>query len=364
MAPDPGARGGIERATRLLVRALADLFGPDRVELAPVWGADALAQLPCRLTRDAPSRGDEGKRVGVGNKAAFILSTLLTALRSRERVLVIACHTSLAPVAWLCSVVANARYAVWCHGSEIWFRPPRAVRLSLRRAGVVFSGSRYTARRVETVAGLPNNSVRLVPYPVLPGEDEPIKAIASSDRYLLTVARLDSSERLKGIDTTIRALSEVQAAVPGIRYVIVGDGEDRPRLERVAIESGVADSVDFVGAVGEEEKIAWYRSCEVLVMPSRQEGFGLVYLEAALFGKPSIGGNHGGAPEAVLEGVTGYVVEFGDVVALTKRLVGLLTDDDLRRQLGDAARARVMERHSFDAFLDNIRALTHDLAAD
>lgn len=367
LAPDPGGRGGIEYASRALIRALSDLYGSEHVGLVPVWGSERLKDLPCRVFGRAPIRAGEHHRVAFPNKIAFAAAALSAALRWRRDVTVVSCHPSLAPVAWACGLFAGGRYSVWCHGTEVWFRLSSAVRFALRRAGAIFSPSSYTARRVEEVARLPKGTVRVIPHPLSKDFAEIVDHSSperTAGRYLLSVARLDASERHKGIDHVISALPRVHETVPGIRYMIIGDGEDRHRLELLASRVGVADEVDFKGALTTEETAACYLGCELFVMPSKQEGYGIVYMEAALCGKPSIAGNHGGAPEAVVEGETGFTVTFGDIEGLARSLVRLLEDRRLRESMGNAARVRVLERHGFEGFRENVRSLTHALEAD
>ncbi len=114
----------------------------------------------------------------------------------------------------------------------------------------------------------------------------------------------------KGVDTVIRALPRILAAVPDARYVVVGDGEIRANLARLADEVGVSESLTFTGEVSDAELAELYRACDVFVLPSRGqqrvgvvggEGFGRVYVEAALAGKPVVGSRSGGATEAVLQ---------------------------------------------------------------
>jgi glycosyltransferase involved in cell wall biosynthesis len=132
--------------------------------------------------------------------------------------------------------------------------------------------------------------------------------------------------------------------------MIVGDGDDRKRLEDLVRENGLSDRVIFTGVVSDEELIGFYKACDVFLMPSRQEGFGIVFLEAMAFEKPVIGGNHGGTPEVIVDNETGFLVEHGDVNSLADRIIRLLLDGELCKRMGQAGRRRVEENYTFDPF--------------
>ena len=181
---------------------------------------------------------------------------------------------------------------------------------------------------------------------------------------LLTVTRLDAAEGYKGVDTVIQALPQLSLAVPDVQYVVVGDGDDRQRLESLACKHGVADCVHFLGRLPESPQlIACYGACDVFVMPSRGEGFGLVFLEAMAFGKPVVGGAHGGTPDVIEDGVTGFLVRFGDIERLARILIKLLQDPALRQEMGQRARARVQERFLFPQFAACLRECVERLSA-
>jgi phosphatidylinositol alpha-1,6-mannosyltransferase len=148
----------------------------------------------------------------------------------------------------------------------------------------------------------------------------------------------------------IKALPEVMKAVPDVFYVVVGEGDLQPRLEELARENAVRDRVIFAGAARLEQLKAYYSRADVYVMPSLQEGFGIVFLEAMAFGKPVIASEHGGAPEIVQDGVTGFLVKPGDLEALTAHLIQLLQDPALRARMGAAGRQRVEENFTFAHF--------------
>ena len=161
---------------------------------------------------------------------------------------------------------------------------------------------------------------------------------------LLTVGRLH--ER-KGMDRVVDALPAIRAAVPGLRYLMVGDGPYRASLERRAAERGVADAVVFAGAVGDSELVDHYALADVFVMANREmpdgdnEGFGLVFLEANACGVPVVAGDAGGSVDAVTPGLNGLVVDGRDPDAIARAVVRLFTDAGLRAQLtADGRRSR------------------------
>jgi phosphatidylinositol alpha-1,6-mannosyltransferase len=183
--------------------------------------------------------------------------------------------------------------------------------------------------------------------------------------WLLTVSRLD--ERYKGIDTVLRALPLIAAPVPGVRYVVAGDGPLRPYLERLARQLGCRDRVHFLGRVNTEDLVALYRSCTAFVLMSRDrdvdggaEGFGLVFLEANSFGKPVLGGNSGGIPDAVLDGETGLLADPESIISVSQQAIRLLTDHQLAERLGHQGRERVLRERTWTATADCLKRVVED----
>ncbi len=344
--------GGVERIGRHTAAVLAS------------W-AEAKG-FPCRLLSLNDPPGYHEGVVGdlkfsfqgfARRKARFVLKVL--ALAPRVRLAYLA-HPNLAPLGLALRLLRpGARYWVATYGIDVWKPLPWIWKQGLHRATGVTALSRFTRDRVVGLQGVIPDKVWVLP-PALDPEFSAVKDFsgrASSlppGRVLLTVARLAASERYKGVETVIRTLPKVLARVPDARYVIVGDGDDRPRLEGVANETGVNGQVLFVGARFGKELADYYRACDLFVMPSRGEGFGVVFLEAMMFGKPVIGGNHGGTPDVVVDGVTGFLVEHGDVEGLADKIVRLLQDEDLRKQMGEAGRRRVDEHFTFERFKERL----------
>jgi len=167
---------------------------------------------------------------------------------------------------------------------------------------------------------------------------------------VLSVCRLDAREQYKGVDTVIRALPIVLARVPDLEYLVVGSGSDLERHKRLAADLAVADRVQFLGSVEERTLRATYESCDVFVLPSTGEGFGIVFLEAMHCRKPIIAANSGAAPEVVRDGETGMLVESGNIAQLAAAMIALCTNRSERDRMGNAGHARLQENFTFDHF--------------
>jgi phosphatidylinositol alpha-1,6-mannosyltransferase len=165
------------------------------------------------------------------------------------------------------------------------------------------------------------------------------------DQVIVTVGSLTAR---KGHDMVIRALPRLRETVPDITYLIVGQGGYRAKLEELAMSLGVRDRVIFVGQVSAEDLPDIYALADVFVMPSREhlescdvEGFGLVFLEASACAKPVVGGRSGGIPDAIVDGVTGLLVNPNDAEDIANSLARLLTNSNLAIRLGQQGRCWV-----------------------
>jgi len=194
------------------------------------------------------------------------------------------------------------------------------------------------------------------------GREDVRRALALADRpVVVCVSRLVPR---KGQDVLVRALPAIRDAVPGAALLVVGGGPDMPRLQRLAVERGVAEHVRFTGSVPWSELPAHYAAGDVFAMPCRTrlggidvEGLGIVYLEAAATGLPVVAGASGGAPDAVLDGETGVVVDGRDVDRVTNEIVTLLADPARAAAMGARGRAWVEEHWRWDILADRLRGM-------
>jgi glycosyltransferase involved in cell wall biosynthesis len=172
---------------------------------------------------------------------------------------------------------------------------------------------------------------------------------------ILSVTRMSKEDRYKGIDNVIRSMPDVVCEVGAVEYRIVGQGDDVPRLRALAAGLGVERYVNFMGGVSDEELREQYRQCSLFVMPSRKEGFGIVFLEAMAYGKPVVGGSHGGTPSVVVDGETGLLVDNSDVAGIARSITKLLRDEEMCQTFGHAGRQRLLDKFTFEEFERNLK---------
>jgi phosphatidylinositol alpha-1,6-mannosyltransferase len=265
------------------------------------------------------------------------------------------------------------RYLCWTHGEELHYASTSRELTFLqqrvhRAASAVVANCGSTARALEAV-GVPRERIRIV-YPGVDaqrfdrgaGGAQVRQRYAAADEILLvTVGRL---QKRKGHDLVIEALAVMRSESPRLRYLVVGDGAERGRLEQLARDRAVQDRVTFTGGMPAANLPDYYAAADIFVHPNRiddgdVEGFGIVFLEAAAAGVPAIGGASGGVPEAVQAGVTGLLVSGTDSSELAHAIRTLLASETLRRQMGDAGRRRVRADFTWERAAAQVLTLHH-----
>ena len=248
------------------------------------------------------------------------------------------------------------------HGHEVWWSkvPPfnflmRAMGRDIDHFGYL---GEFTARALAKVISR-DKLIRIAP-----GIDtehfHPIKNEKSAPT-IISVGRL---VHRKGQDRLIESLPLIKAVIPNVQLIFVGEGPHRNELDRLIAEYGVADHVKFLGRVAYRDLPQVLSMGDVFVMPSRSrlfglevEGLGIVYLEASSCGLPVIAGSSGGAPDAVIEGETGFVVDGNDLKAIADRAIRLLNDSELRSRLGGRGREWVVEEWRWDIWASKFEEL-------
>lgn len=311
-----GGFGGIARYNAVFLRSLAEHASVSEVVVMPRFGDPALAP---KFSRQLPA---------AASRRGFISGLLRLLMHDRSFDLVWCGHLHLAPVSAVVAWALRCPWSLQVHGVDAWRRASPLRARAAVRADLVMAVSRHTRRRFLAWSGMEPERVVVLPNAV----DESYKpdrdpnglverhGLGAGQR-LITVARLSAAERYKGVDRVIRLLPQLMQRCPDLTYLIVGDGDDRPRLEALARSEGVADAVRFVGRVSEAELPDWYRAADVFVMPSTGEGFGIVYLEAMACGVPSVGLDCDGSVDPLSVEPFGHAVSEPDLLPTLERLL-------------------------------------------
>ena len=356
LAPSLDGIGGVQNYIRTLVEALRDVLGDDRVRMVVV-------------PEEAKARLDAPPALGTSAKVRFFVSAVSVAISWRPD-LVICAHVGVAPVGRLIQRFVGIPYWAILYGIEVWGDLSSAKRDALRDAARLVAITRFTLETTIKRHGLGESPTVILP-PTLSRKDtpSPITNDHTSPELqrpsVLTVGRMAASERYKGHDVMLEAWPSVLRSVPEAEYWIVGDGDDRSRLESRAHELGITDSLHFAGSVSPEELSVCYDRCSVFAMPARTEldgqvprgeGFGIVFLEAMVRGKPVIGPSTGAPAEFIVSGEHGLLVDPTDPGKVAEALVDLLRDPARARRMGDAAKESVAREFSFERFCERLRA--------
>jgi len=303
-----------------------------------------------------------------GSKPRFISTACRLALR--QPLIVLALHPNLSPVVAAMKLLApGMRSVIVVHGVEVWTPLPPIRRWSLQSADRILAPSEDTLSCAMREQHIFPGKGRKLAWSLDPGCDPKPQSSAGSPaphgfpkgRVILTVGRWDATEAYKGADHLIAAMPVLVKAFSDIHLVAVGEGSDLPRLQSLARESAASERIHFLRFIAHDQLPNAYGHCTIFAMPSRGEGFGLVFIEAMACGKPVIGGNHGGTPDVIDDGVNGYLVRYGDVGQLVDRLTRLLSDGSLWQSMGAQALAKVQRDFTFARLSAEVGAIFEEL---
>jgi phosphatidylinositol alpha-1,6-mannosyltransferase len=346
--------GGIAVVSRCIARAL-----DEQVRAGRVGRTDRVLLLDEPGGTPPPVRGTQ--QFARGSHARFVWQVWRSFRRGRHD-LVFFDLVGIARAAGLpLPGFPPPRTAVFVHGLEVDTCLQRGPARALRHAHRVLVNSAFTGDRLRRALPEVGERIRVVPLCIDPERIAAWEPTSRSEppppeRAALIVARMWPSERGKGHDELIAAWPEVRRALPDAELWIAGGGDDAARLEAKARALGVADRVRFFGRVSDAELTDLYRRASVFAMPSRQEGFGLVYAEAMWWGLPCLGSTADAAGQVIVAGETGELVPYGDVAAIARALVGLLSDELRLERMRVAGRRRAREQFGYARFRADLLA--------
>ncbi len=347
--------GGLPQFCRTVCRALATM---PHIEKLGVWAqveaADVSARCEALIAAYAHRRLKVEVRCFGGDRARLTLAAAQAGFRSDyDRV-----HYMLMNQAVLGLLPRHPPYDVWLIGREARVKVARSKALALKKADRLIGISKCilddfytenvngTPSRVVHACLDPENEVAAPAPPYNPAARRPI---------VLIVANMLPGLRYKGHRELILGWPEVLSKVPGAELWIAGGGLGRPEIELLvaALPAAAQRAIKFLGILSNTDLHAAYNQSRVFAMPSSNEGFGLVFVEAARFGLPSIGGKHDGVKEVVVDRETGLLVE-QEPEAVAQACIQLLSDDALSARMGQAAHSRYTANFTFERFRERM----------
>ena len=272
----------------------------------------------------------------------------------------------LGTVAWIVNKITQTPYSVILHGMDFTYaqrswRKARLAKKILNKADNIICVNNYLAEQVKNF--IDNSSGKIVvvnPGVTLtrPADNNLINQLKAAyslanKTILLSLGRLVLR---KGFDQVIELMPELQKKYPNLYYFIAGAGPDEILLKELAHKN---EHIIFLDQISDEEKFAWLNLCDIFIMPSRHidgdyEGFGIVYLEANLAGKPVIAGQSGGVGDAVINGLNGLMVAPENIGEISQAIIKLAQNPDLRRKLGEQGRTRAINEFNWEKQINKI----------
>ena len=341
--------GGIQYVNRLLARALADFARGTSARIELLAFNDRAAQkLPEYLEPDLVGwHGFNRDRLRMGRGIARLLY-------SEKPQLVLFTHVHLLRLAGLVRWLApHCRVGLLGHSVEVWDPVPAGLRPWVEKADAVVAPSTFTRQRLIEKNGVRPERISVLAHGLDPQFCAAIAAVRDTPRTgqtLLSVTRLVRAHAGKGVQAVLAALPDVAQKCPAVRYLVAGDGDDRPRLAEMARQLGIAHRVEFLGELNEADVGSVYRQADVFVLPSKTEGFGIAFAEAMYAGLPVVARAIGGATDVIEHGRTGILLSSDQPGELAESLIALLGSEEMRQNMGRAGRRRAQENFLFQHF--------------
>ena len=293
-----------------------------------------------------PSNVNNRPEVANASKFEFVYKALS---KKYLKSIIIVGSPYLAPVAFFLKKINLIKnYVVVIHGIEAWEKMNFLRRLSLTNAHSIIATTKYTAKKCSNINNIPIRKFYVIP---LCAEPFPKEVKGNFELYgkfpILFVGRLMASEQYKGLDVLIKAVSILQKENVDVSLHVVGDGDD---FDRMKLKSKKIKNIFFYGRMPDSQLQSAYKSSKLFAMPSKGEGFGIVFLEAMRYGIPCIGGMHGGTPEVISDFKTGFLVKYGDVKGLAQKIRYCYFEKEDRKQI---IIDEFLTKYTFDVFKEN-----------
>ena len=314
--------GGIARIMRCYLKALCEnTTAGDRVDALVLNDSPVNDARLARYVTPAL-----GQVVGCGRRKLEFIQQAFRLTSAADQV--ICGHLHQLPLLWAISRLRlGFRYSLVAHGIEVWRPYSWLETRALLGAHRILCVSEYTRRQVLRFCPSLDPTRLLVVSntldPNLEINTESARQSPEAGPAILTVSRLTAADSYKGVDTLVEALPFILRKLPLAQLRIVGGGDDDPRLRELAERLHVTPAVHFTGIIDDESLGYEYAACDLFALPSRREGFGLVYLEAMTYGKSCLAARAGGAPEVVNEHI-GALADYGNIPEIVAAVLDLV----------------------------------------
>ncbi len=351
--------GGIEKVCRVICRALYDLSVDDLVDPAVHCMYDEY------FDRDSKYLKKSQYHAFNGNRKKFVIRSLFKGIRSD---VVILSHIHLLSIGYLIKRFSpKTKVYLLAHGIEIWRKLPEAKLKALRRLDKILAVSQYTANMIKDIHDIDREKIEILNncldpfyyYPQNFNKPEFLlqrHELNKNQTILFSLSRISSSEKYKGYDHTLQILSHLIEKKPELMYLLAGkyDDEEKRRLDQLIAKYKVGRHVKLIGFVDEAEVTDYFLLSDIFIMPSKKEGFGIVFIEAMASGLRVIGGNKDGSVDALLRGELGKLVDPDNLTEIEQALIGLL-DHPINDKEKLALQAKVFEAFNFEKYKESIK---------
>ncbi len=351
--------GGIEKVNRIAGKALHDM---DDLDLKVY----SLHDCP----GDANSKYFPLKNFSAfgGSKINFVFHSLS---KGTSSAIVILSHVNLLQVGyWIKRISPKTKVILYAHGIEIWKSLPAYKQGMLSRFDHILAVSKFTKDVIEKKHNLSKVQCTVLNNcldPFLPADNTTGKStcllkkhgLNKQDIILMTLTRLSVNEKYKGYEKVLQSIKELLPVYPQLKYIIIGKYEpyEKQRLDNIINRLELTEQVVFTGFINDDQLAEYYKLAEVYVMPSKKEGFGIVFIEAMYYGLPVIGGNKDGSVDALCDGSLGLLVNPDDQQEITAAIKKVL--NDVNAFVPD--RKLLLEKFSNETYRQNLKNILERL---
>ncbi|HCQ29239.1 MAG TPA: glycosyltransferase [Flavobacteriales bacterium] len=353
--------GGIEKFNKAFIKALTENFKSNETDIASLYDSN----------KDTKYLSDNFTfKAFKGNRLIYLIKTVLSLYKYD---LIILGHVNLSIIAIVYKIMFPKRkLIIITHGIDVWENITFTKKWALKKADLIFSVSSYTKEKIKFIYNIHDKKVKILHNTIDPYFDIPCtyskpkelkkKYNLNDEKILITVARLSKNEGYKGYDKIISVIPEIIKHIPNFKYIIIGkyDEEEVKRISKL-IDTTIFDShVIITGYVPENELVPHFMLADAFAMPSNNEGFGIVFIEAMICGIPVIAGNKDGSTDALLHGDVGTLVDPDNLKEIQNEITNTLLNPLTLKQK-EQLREIINNNFGFETFKKNQKELINQV---